>query len=139
MFVVYLDVRTIFAQTTIDAHNHVRSASGDVGAQFIAPLHPRRAGEETGADTNTSVFGLLRCASLRNQSETCVGCIVSSITASRCSRNWLKSTSLRKVALNEVYHYSTRCCRATTMIQPLRLSQAQLPVHASPSCASQRA
>jgi hypothetical protein len=53
----------------------------DVGAQFIAPLHSRRAGEETAADTYTAVFDLLRCTSLRNQSETCVGCIVSSATA----------------------------------------------------------
>src|SRR5436305_2114183 len=38
-----------------------------------------------------------------NHSETCVGCIVSCTTASNCSRNWLKSTSLRRVALKVAY------------------------------------
>jgi len=38
---------------------------------------------------------------LCNQSETNVGSIVSPTTASYCSLNWLKSTSLHSVALKE--------------------------------------
>src|SRR5437879_4391940 len=37
--------------------------------------------------------------SLGNHNETCVGCIVSCTTATNCSRNWSRSTSLRSVAL----------------------------------------
>src|SRR5712691_131841 len=35
----------------------------------------------------------------RNHKETYTGCIVSSTTATRCSLNWVRSTSLRSVAL----------------------------------------
>ncbi len=46
------------------------------------------------------VFGFLSLSGLCNQSETCVGCIVSCTTASKCSLNCCKSTSLRSAALN---------------------------------------
>src|SRR5712691_4902641 len=46
-----------------------------------------------------SVVGFLSWLAGRNHSETCVGCIVSSTTDSRCSCNWYKSTSLRKATL----------------------------------------
>lgn len=36
---------------------------------------------------------------LRGRRETCVGCIVSWTTATRCSLNWFRSSSLRRVAL----------------------------------------
>src|SRR5947209_3191648 len=39
------------------------------------------------------------CAGGRTHSETKVGCIVSCTTATSCSLNWLKSTSLRSVTL----------------------------------------
>src|SRR6266571_1845576 len=41
----------------------------------------------------------LSCSDLRNQSETCAGCIVSCTTATRCSLNEFKSTSSRNVEL----------------------------------------
>src|SRR5436305_1937132 len=38
----------------------------------------------------------------RNHSETCLGCIVSCTTVSRCSLNCVRSTSLRRVVLKAV-------------------------------------
>ena len=48
---------------------------------------------------NGNVFRLLYVSGGRNQSETCAGCIVSLTTATSCSLNCSRLTSLRKVAL----------------------------------------
>src|SRR5215467_1274544 len=63
----------------------------------LSPLH--FSSEEPGG----VALQVARCFSSwsggRNHSETCAGCIVSCTTPSKCSRNWFKSTSWRKVAL----------------------------------------
>src|SRR5258708_4456553 len=48
---------------------------------------------------SSHLFRFLDGSGGRNHSETWEGCIVSSTTATSCSRNWCKSTSLRNVAL----------------------------------------
>src|SRR5690242_11929514 len=59
------------------------------------------AGEMVRMSTYLSGCGFLRRSPLFNQSERCVGCMVSSTTATRCSLKVVRSTSLRKVALKD--------------------------------------
>src|SRR5215469_13331892 len=54
--------------------------------------------EETGGMALQGVRWM-SCAGGRNHSETCAGCIVSCTTATNCSRNSVKSTSVRSVSL----------------------------------------
>src|SRR2546421_3683252 len=49
--------------------------------------------------TSSHVFRFLDASGGHNHSETCVGCMVSSTTATNCSLNCSKSTSVRNVAL----------------------------------------
>ncbi len=63
----------------------------------LSPLH--LPSEEPGGLALQGARSVLSCSGGRSQSETCAGCIVSCTTASKSSRNWFRSTSLRKVAL----------------------------------------
>src|SRR5260221_12216795 len=71
------------------------SKSGNEDTPCGSPLH--LPSEEPGVALQGA--RCFRCSGGRNQSETCAGCIVSCTTASKCSRNWSRSTSWRKAAL----------------------------------------
>src|SRR5947209_2124781 len=91
----------------------IRAIAGATLAVALAPLvnaygispFPTAQGEETGAETYASIFGFLRCSSLRSHSETCASGIVSCTTAPRCSLKVARSTSFASPG----YFYPSLC------------------------------